>query len=182
MKPKIGENEWLGDFQEFLNSKKGNVPQSVSKNILKRIQTSLNPSWHSIFLKLFGIHVVTGTLSLAICSQFDMNPFNSGFSLTEYFMKFGHSACNVLCGIIFVGGSFLVAASLLRAEELRVLRKNALIQSFGLSLLSLGVFWFLASNMEFGLSLLWLLGAVLGGVGLSELVYRWRLARDLTVI
>ena len=117
----ITEKEWIEDFQEFVRSESVPVPESVSKAILSRISKDLNPSPWIIFIKLLGIHAVVGTLSLAICNQFGINPFSTEFSLSDYFMKFGHSTCMFLCGVLFVGSSLFVSNSLLRPEVCGVL-------------------------------------------------------------
>ncbi|MDZ4660178.1 MAG: hypothetical protein SGJ18_01030 [Pseudomonadota bacterium] len=169
------EQEWLKDFQEFVNAEGVPVPPAVSESILQYVHKALSPAWYIIFIKILTVHLVTGTLSLAVCSQFGMNPFNSGFSLVEYFMKFGHSTCMVFCGVLFVGMSFFVSGFLMRPEELRVLRKSALIQSLGLGFLSLLGFWLFGAEIAAGIALLWLIGALIGGVSTSEIIFRWRL-------
>ncbi|MCB0392920.1 MAG: hypothetical protein KDD25_00080, partial [Bdellovibrionales bacterium] len=101
MKNKNSEKEWLNDFNEFVNSEGVEVPSGVTDRLFLKVRSDLNPSSWLVFFKLLGIHTVVGTLSLAICNQFDLNPFRTGFSLSDYFMKFGHSTCMFLCGLIF---------------------------------------------------------------------------------
>ena len=103
MNPRITEKEWLEDFKDFVTAKEVAVPEDVSKRILNYIHRDLNPSSWLVFLKLLGIHSIVGTLSLAMCDQFGMNPFNTSFSLSQYFMRFGYSFCMVLCGGLFLG-------------------------------------------------------------------------------
>ncbi len=160
---KITEKEWVEDFQEFVRSEGAPVPKEMSKALFARVQKDLNPSTLMIFAKLLGVHTVVGTLSLAICNQFDINPFRTGFSLSNYFMKFGHSTCMFLCGVLFVGLSLLMTRAVIRPEELRVLRKNVLLEIFGLSMISLGVFAAVGAEFTFAVGVLWLIGAMLGG-------------------
>ena len=176
MNPK--EQEWLKDFQEFASTESIPVPNDVSQKVLQHVHKQLNPSKYLIFMKILGVHLVTGTLSMAICNQFDMNPFKLDFSLSDYFMKFGHSTCMVFCGVLFVGLSFLVSSYLIRTEELRVLKKSAFIQSFSLGIVSLSVFWFFGAEIALGIATFWLLGALIGGISVSELVFRLRLRKS----
>lgn len=162
--PKMTEKEWLKDFQEFMESDGAPVPQDISQKISRRIYKALNPSAWFVFVKLLAIHSVVGTLSLAVCDQFGMNPFNSGISLAHFFMKFGHSACMVLCGFLFVGLSVSLASLLMNFDEWKVLRKNLPVQIFALSMLSLGMFLAFGAEIVFGIALLWLAGAMVGGV------------------
>ena len=164
MNKRISEREWLEDFQDFVDSEGASVPENLSKSVFARVRRDLNPSPWLVFAKLLGIHAVVGTLSLALCNQFGMSPFHSGLSLSGYFMKFGHSACMVLCGVLFVGLSILLCRPILRNEELFVLRKNAPLQIFGLSTISLALFLALGAEILLVVGLLWIAGAMLGGL------------------
>lgn len=175
MNPRITEKEWLEDFKDFVETKEVIVPHEVSQRILTRIHDDLNPSSWVVFLKLLGIHSVVGTLSLAVCDQFGISPFNTGFSLSQYFMKFGHSFCMVLCGFLFLGFTGAFCQIFLRQEEFLVLKKNLLIQVFFLSVLSLVSFIAFGGDIVIGVAILWLVGALVGGVTtIQVLSQKWR--------
>ena len=161
---KFTEKKWIEDFKEFVQAEGVPVPNDVSEGILKRVRADLNPSAWKVFAKLLGIHLVVGTLSLSICNQFGLNPFHTNFSLSEYFMKFGHSICMVLCGFLFVGLTFALGMLIFRKEELLVLSRNAPLQVFGLSVLSLAALITFGAEVVFGIGILWLIGAVIGGL------------------
>jgi hypothetical protein len=161
---KIVEKEWVKDFQEFVQNEGTAVPEEISSSILSRVRRDLNPSAWIVFAKLLGIHSVVGTLSLAICSQFGIDPFHTGFSLSEFFMELGHSVCMALCGVLFVTLSIVAARQFIQPEELRVLRKNAWLEIFGLSSISLGVFAALGAEITLLIGAVWLAGATIGGV------------------
>lgn len=164
MNPKITEKKWLEEFNEFVSTPSSTVPENLSKKVLSNIYSLLNPSPWLVFVKLFGIHAVVGTLSLTICDQFGLSPFNTGFSLSHYFMKFGMSVCMPLCGVLFVGLSVGLASILLSQEEFGVLRKNSPLQIFSLSIISLAIFILLGAEVTLSLAFLWTLGALVGGV------------------
>lgn len=172
---RITEKEWLEDFQEFVNTESQMVPKEISEKVLRRVKKSLNPAWYFIFMKLFCVHLLTGTLSMGICNQFGMSPFNTGFSLSDYFMKFGHSTCMFFCGVLFVGGSILISSYIIRPEELRVLKRSAVVQSLSLGILSLSIFWLLGAEIALSIAILWMIGALIGGVSVSEVVFRLRM-------
>lgn len=169
---KITEKEWLEDFKEFVSAESAAVPKEVSNQILKKIHSDMNPSAWLVFSKLLGIHLVVGTLSLGICNQFGLNPFQSNFSLSDYFMKLGHSACMVFCGVLFIGLTILLGHLVLRREELFILSKNALLQVFGLSVLSLAAFVGFGAEIVLGIAVLWFLGAMAGGVLAAKVFIR----------
>ncbi|MGE0527892.1 MAG: hypothetical protein AB7G93_13150 [Bdellovibrionales bacterium] len=161
---KFTEKEWLEDFKEFVQAEGVPVPKDVSDNILKRIHADMNPSAWIVFFKLLGIHLVVGTLSLAICSQFGLNPFHTNFSLSEYFMKFGHSTCMIFCGVLFIGLTIMLGQLALLKEELLVLSRNAPLQVFGLSVFSMAAFIGFGAEVVLGIGILWFIGAMIGGV------------------
>lgn len=169
MNSKISEKEWLEDFQDFVRAEGSSVTYETSKVILERIHKELNPSPWIIFLKLLIAHGVVGTLSLAICDQFGMSPFQTNFSLSEYMMKFGYSACMTFCGFLFIGLTVALVRRFLRPEEYRVLRSNAPLQIFGLSTLSLVAFFAFGAEIVFTVGLLWFIGAMVGGITLTLL-------------
>ncbi len=161
--PKITEKEWLEDFNDFMKGDGTAVPEDVSHTVLQYVHNALNPSSWMVFLKLLGIHGVVGTLSLAICDQFGINPFSTGFSLAQYFMKFGHSVCMTICGFLFISLSIFFSRLIFRQEEFVVLKKNVLSQAFSLSAISLGVFMIVGAEFALSIGVLWVIGAVLGG-------------------
>lgn len=76
MKSKMTEKEWLNEFNEFVSAEEVPVPEALSQRILLRTEKLMNPSPWLVFFKLLGIHTVFGTLSLSICNQFGLNPFD----------------------------------------------------------------------------------------------------------
>lgn len=169
---KLREKEWLEDFKEFLQSEGTPVPHDVTEYIFKRVRTDLNPSAWIVFAKLLGMHVIVGTLSLAICNQFGLNPFHTDFSLSDYFMKLGHSTCMVLCGVLFIGLTIMLGQLVMRREELLVLSKNVLLQIFGLSVLSMAAFIGFGAEVVLGIGILWFLGAMVGGIAATKVFVR----------
>jgi hypothetical protein len=163
MKKSLNEKEWLKEFDEFISAEKIEAPTDISNKILTNTKNAMNPSSLLVFLKLLGIHSVFGTLSLAICNQFGLNPFNTQLSLSDYFMTFGHSFCMLLCGVIFVSSSIVGAWVILNRDEFSVLKKNYLIQVCSLSFLSLATFMALGAHVTLSLALLWFVGALVGG-------------------
>lgn len=164
MNRKLSEKEWMNDFKEFMDCEGTDVPSELSQKVLMNIQAQVNPSAWLIFLKVLGIHSIVGTLSLGICNQFGMNPFNTEFSLMDFFMKYGHTVCMALCGFVFISLSVSIALSMLNADEKRVFQKNSFIQVFSLSVFSLVGFLAFGADIVLGLALLWLLGGFVGGL------------------
>ncbi len=164
MNSNISGKKWLDDFQGFVESSGEPVSESLSVKIRERIRTLMTPPPWFVFAKLLGIHIVVGTFSLAICDQFEMSPFRTGFSLSQYVMKFGDSVCMAFCGFLFVGLSITFGKLILIPEEFAVLRKNSFLQTFGLAMFSLGVFFALGAELLLPLVVFWVIGAEVGGV------------------
>ena len=70
-------NEWLKDYQDFIEAGKTNVPKEVNESVFSKIKSLLRPSALMVFLKILTIHLVAGVVSLSICHQFGLNPFNT---------------------------------------------------------------------------------------------------------
>ena len=170
MTPKMTEKEWAEDFKEFVLTKGAPVPEELSNKILKHIHKAMHPSAGLVFAKLLFIHAIVGTLSLGVCNQFGMDIFNTEFSLSDYFMKFGHSVCMTLCGFIFIGLSVSLAFVFLNREDIFVFRKNSFVQVFSLSILSFASFLAFGADIVFDIGALWLIGALIGGM-LPILIY-----------
>lgn len=168
MTDKRNENELMNEFSEFVASE-STVPKELSDKILNFVRRDLTPSSIFVFTKLFFIHLFVGTLSLAVCDQFGVNPFNTSFSLAHYFMKAGHSFCMTLCGFLFLGLTTIVSWFILSKTEFLVLKQNTFLQVFFLSLLSLGFFSLLGAEIVFSSVIFWLLGALLGGIAIVNL-------------
>jgi hypothetical protein len=89
--------------------------------------------------------------------------------------KWGHNACMIFCGFLFVGLSFLSAGYFLSIEEVRALRRTEFLQTFALGVVSLSIFTAFGAHIALILAGLWLLGAFVGGFLATEAV--WKLKR-----
>lgn len=166
-------NQLKNEFEEFLqvDSSSIQVPQSAFDKIHER----LFPNPWNVAGKIAVTQAVVGFLSLAICSQFGLNPFNTEFSLAHLFMKVaGHSVCMFLCGVVFVSIPYLLSNIFLNLEEIEVVKKYKWLQVGILSLTSLGAFHFFGGEAVLAFGVLWFFGAFLGGVLSIECSYYLR--------
>jgi hypothetical protein len=163
--------EWINEYSEFLEAEGVRVPHQLSQRVLGDIQALLNPSAWAVFAKLLGIHLVIGFFSLAICHQFDMNPFGTTHSLSGWFMEmWGHNVCMFGCGVTFMSFSVLAAGFLFNAEEVKALRRTEFLQTLSLAVVSLLIFAAFGAELALTIAGLWLLGAVIGGYLATEAV------------
>lgn len=168
-------NEWMADYKEFIQTEDSTVPAIESERVFMQIHVLLNPKAWVIFLKILFFHLITGYLSLAICHQFDMNPFNTSYSLDNWVMSFAsHEACMVFCGVLFISLSIVVAGYFLTIEEVRSLKNMAILQTLTLGLISLGLFTAFGAELIFSFALFWLLGIILGGFITTGVVWKLR--------
>jgi len=158
------KNEWLNEFKEFVSHDSTEVPSHLSERVFSKMEGLLNPSPLIVFLKIFGVHLVVGFLSLAVCHQFGVNPFGTPYSLADVFMKWGgHSICMVFCGVLFASLSLLAAGYFLTIEEVQALKRTEFLQALSLGVMSLGIFAGVGAELVFTFAGLWLLGALIGG-------------------
>lgn len=170
-----GHKEWLTEFTEFSNISvdQMQVPQST----FARIKNRLFPNPWKVFGKVIGIHAVVGFMSLAVCNQFGLNPFQTQQSLTEWFMKIaGHNFCMLLCGLFFMATTYLLANLFLNLEELEAIKRNEWLQTGIIGLASLAAFYFFGAELVGTFVILWIVGVLLGGLLCIECSYRVRRA------
>lgn len=160
----ILEKKLAQQFQDFVNTPEQSVPTHLSQQILKNHESQLKKDILRVAVKLLTIHGVTSTLSLFICHQFDMNPFNSSVSLSDYFMRFGHSTCMFFCGFLFIGLSLIMARSLLNSYDFQWIKRTFILQFLVLSTLSVGIFMLLGAQTTLTMISVWVLGGLLGSV------------------
>lgn len=95
---KLENKNVKSEYEAFLNIEGVSVPSETSAKLVERLGKLLNPTGVSVFLKVFGIHLVVGFLSLSICHQFGVNPFHTQRSLSDWFMDmWGHNVCMIGC-------------------------------------------------------------------------------------
>lgn len=165
------------DFLEFQKetSFPSRPPSEVSNRILRRVRQDLNPSAWRVFAKISMVHFFVGLLTLLVCPQFGVRLMGSEHGLMGSFMSLGPYGCMLACGSLFLGLSLLVASIFLQPEELRQLKKNAILEVSTLALLSLGFFIMVgAKEIVFGFAAAWLFGSLMTGLALIEIVFAIR--------
>ncbi|WP_374000383.1 hypothetical protein [Bdellovibrio bacteriovorus] len=167
------KNENLNmDFQIFVYSKPVSFSLNRSDAILKKIKGRINPKPHMVFIKVMIANMVIGFLSLSVCHQFGLNPFNTDKSLEEWFMGVGgHNLCMTFCGILFLSLGVFLAGFFLTEEEVRVLKKNQFVHIPALGLISLILLGVFGAELVFHFAALWLLGAFFGGWLATRSIY-----------
>jgi hypothetical protein len=166
MRDARSSEKWLREFEQFMAAEPIVPPAGVTERVFTKVKADLNPPTWKVFFKLGAIHSVVGSLTLLVCPQFGMGP---RLGLMTYLMKLGPQVCTIGCGMLFLGISALVSAFFLRMEDIRVLRKTALLQLSILGLASIGVFRGFGAVVVMDVALLWILGSVPGGFGSLEL-------------
>ena len=173
---KNDSNEWLKDYQDFLDSENVQVPKEVHGSLMSKMHSLISPRAWIVFLKILTVHLVTGFLSLSVCHQFGLNPFNTNYSLADWFMSVGgHSVCMIGCGVTFVSISLFAAGYFLTIEEVIALKRNEFLQNISLGLISLGVFAAFGAQLAIGMAGLWLLGSLVGGFIATQTISKIKL-------
>jgi hypothetical protein len=166
MKDKISSGDWNKEYQYFLESPR-QAPRADFTSFIKRtLHEDLNPRAWKVFSKLFVIHFISGTITLFFCPQLGVGFHRENSFLFNLFLGFGEYGCMVACGALFLGSTGLIAALLLRSQEIRVIRKTRALQLALLAFLSLGFFLsFQEAERALPISLMvaWIVGACLGG-------------------
>jgi hypothetical protein len=171
---------WEKDFQEFAATENASVPTALTDDVQGLVSAALHPSGLKVFGKLSLITFVVGTLTLLFCPQFGIS-LTSSMGLMHYLMPFGDAVCMLGCGGLFTGISLFVASLLLLPEEILQLKKNMALQLSSLSIISLGAFICAGGQVVLTLGLIWIFGAIAGGMLTLEAGWRWRLRKTVMV-
>lgn len=170
---KPSAERWEKEYREFLDPPESSVPGQLSGDLIGRITSELNPSPWYVFARLTIITAISSLLSLAACPQFG---FGNNFGLMRFFMQFGPVVCSLGCGAVFLSVGLALAGFLLRPEEINVLRRTKFLQLSLLSAMSLGGFTCFGEAVVLSVGVLWMLGAIIGGLIALELTYQLKVA------
>jgi hypothetical protein len=165
MKNTIDPKEWAEEFKNFVESPVAAPPAQLRDAIFSEVHHDLNPGLWLVLAKLGSIHVVVGSLSLLLCSQFGMG---RGDFMMRTFMGYGMPVCMAFCGALFLGLTTLVAGFALTSYELRTIRRTGYAPVWMLGTVSLLVFWNFGAETAVAWAASWLLGAGLAGIVLTE--------------
>jgi len=177
MNKETSREELIQEYRLLLESPKSAPPSELSAFLKKQVATELNPTAQAVFLKLFAIHFISGAITLLVCPQFGIVLTERSHALLSLFLGFGEYGCMLVCGAVFLGGTGLVAALLLKAQEVRAIRRSKGLQWALLAFLSVGFFLAFREQeraIPIGMAVTWLLGALLGGVSVFGLSYELR--------
>jgi hypothetical protein len=159
---------WKQDLAEFASVDPATLPIGLSDSVTGTILNELRPSALKVFGKITFIQFFVGLVTLLFCPQFGLS-LTSSMGLMPYLMKYGESVCMLGCGALFMGASLLSASFLLKPEEVRVLKSQALLQLPLLCTLSLGVLICVGAEIALVLGFVWGVGAVTAGISTLEL-------------
>ena len=165
MKNKTDPKEWAEEFKLFLETPDVRPPFHLQAEIFRVVNRDLHPGFALVLAKLGGIHVLIGSLSLLICSQFGVG---RGYNLMHVFMSYGALACMAFCGALFLGLTVLIAGLVLSEQELAKIRKTGYAPVVLLGVVSLVVLFCFGAEIALNLALVWLLGGTMAGVAFTE--------------
>lgn len=140
------------------------IPNHINESILSHVHGKLSPKISHVILKLFSVHLLTAVVTLSVCPQFGFKLFKLPVNLMNSFMVFGMPACYFLCGLFFTATSTMVAAIVLKRDEVRFLKFHKTLSAAALILSSIGFFGVMNPNWFLEFSILWLIGAITGVV------------------
>ena len=134
------------------------------------------PMTWKVLLKFGVIQSAVALISLLVCPQFELDLGLIRHGDAHLKALLGELGYMALCGAIFLSSGAVLAAALLRAEELRAMKKIEYLYLFLASALALMIFWQLGMATAFASYAAWFAGAFGGSVLGFEVVKGLRLA------
>lgn len=137
------------------------ITSPVRESILK----SLKPKPSFVFLKLAGLQFIVSFLSLSVCHQFGVNPFQTSWSLDQMMMTtLGHYGCMIFCGLFFLSLGVALAGVVLSMEELITIKRNQWVHFGALVSMSATFLVVLGAEISMMVFAMWLVGAIAGTI------------------
>lgn len=156
------------EYNDFINSKGAMPPKELDSKIISFVKYDINPNMKIVFLKLLGIQVFIGILTLLFCPQFELS-LTKNYDLYHYFhYTFGIYGCYAICGALFIGSGAIFASYLLRKSEVEKIKMNKLLYYPAISLIVVSLFLLFGAEIYLTVALVWLTGAILGGLLMIE--------------
>ncbi len=170
------ESDFLSDYADF-NQSSGDRPSfALSSKVRDQIKSELKPEFKKIFMNLLLVHVFSGSLTLLVCPQFGIGPLGGGSGIVGFIEPYGHLACGLFCGSLFVSLSVLSSWFFLSLETLREIKRNQfLVYPFlgMLSFFTLSVFSLMingtVSHLHLEYIIPWLIAASFFPILMNEL-------------
>ena len=161
------------ELQLFLAAEPVEPPPAAVLAIRSEVSKELHPSPWLVLVRLFILVCSSGALTLLVCPHFGLG-YGSMFGMMDLVMRYGDHFCQALCGSIFIGVGTILAAIVLRPEELVVIRRHRVLQLTVVSAGVLGLFVCAGAAAISTLGLFWMIGALFGGLLTFEIGFRLR--------
>lgn len=138
------ENQLKQEYLQFKQDPGVVPPKTLSLHIKTELLKDLNPGLGATLGRTLALHAVSGALTLAVCPQFGLGPIGGGKGLMGFVEAYGHVACGLFCGGVFMSLTAILAPLWLGPSMRRVLARNPLAMAGALTLTSLGVLLFIS--------------------------------------
>lgn len=162
------------EFAAFLRVEPALPAKTTEEAIFRRVKKSLCPSLTAVLVKLIGINLTAGLVTLTLCPQFGIGFGAHHLHLHAWHGLAGPFLYNLSCGLFFVIFGAALSGSVLRREEIRVLGKIRYACLIGYAVLAFAIFALLGAEVVLAGALAWLIGAALGNLFGFELGARLR--------
>lgn len=157
----------MKDYLKFIKSDK-KTSSDLDLRIRENISDLQRKDLISLHLKIIFLYTITGFISLAICPQFGLNPFNRSPELIHMFMQYGTWACGLFCGSLFMGIGALIKFMVLGRKDILLLSRVSTLNITIVSALIYGLFMMIGNrnassfiNFSIVFFSFWLLGSII---------------------
>jgi hypothetical protein len=164
------------EFMEFIDAESADPPIAVSEKIHKAVARDLMPMTWKVLLKFGMIQSAVAFITLLVCPQFELDLGLIRHDDAHLKALFGELGYMALCGAIFLSSGAVLAAVLLRAEELRAIKRIEYLYLFLASAIALMIFWQLGMPTALASYAAWFIGAFGGSILGFAMIKRLRLA------
>lgn len=161
----------MKEYLTFLRSNK-ETDSPLDLKIQNSISSLQKRDIFFLHLKIIILYIITGFISLSLCPQFGLNPFNRSPELIHMFMSYGTWTCGLFCGSVFMGVGAVLKFILLGRKDILLLRNIKLINMILMTAFIYGLFMFMGnknSTSFINFSIVFFSSWLIGGIILDRI-------------
>lgn len=174
------KNEYL----KFTEANDAEVPREMGDKVLSRIIGDIKVNPLMISFKLLVLHVASAVFILQLCPQFNVGGSYSSQVIEKILMQLmqiNHLLCAAFCGVLFLGTSAVLSATVLNQKELFWLKQKAWWTATVITLVSFFYFMYagdaMQSHYDIWFSLVWIVSACVASVFIYRAGFQLKCAR-----
>lgn len=155
------------DFEDFVKPSECIMPDTIERSIRENIVSKMCPTTISVLGRILIIYAVAGLISVYLCPQLGIG-FHTSTTIVDFFMKYGHDVCTLMCGAFYLSLGTVFSLVLLPKDFRRVFMSNVFVLVPVIAIISLTVFLLLGANEKVLHYVYWIIGGIISSYMITK--------------